>query len=78
MKKELLNNAFYHVVTLIDKEDKEYKGWFVPEQRGSGYTILPNDDIWTIYTFSASYIKDVIFATNGFSLKKLSKELNKG
>lgn len=73
MKREILDNALYQVVTLIDKDDEQYKGWFVPEQYGKGYSILPLDDIWTRYTFSASCIKGIIYATNGCSLKELSK-----
>ena len=73
MKREILDNALYQVVTLIDKDDERYTGWFVPEQKGKGYSILPLDNIWVIYTYPASCIKDIIYATNGCSLKELSK-----
>lgn len=75
MKKSYINNyALYKAVIVETINGDKFKGWLVPKNKE--YLLLPFDDIWKVYAFKASYIKDIKHMTNKVSISKLAKELN--
>ena len=61
---EQLKKFLGHAVELVDSHNHTHQGWLVKE--GKFYNLYPLDDIWHIYTYSASRIKTVKFLTNGY------------
>ena len=66
----LVYYANYHAVRLIDFEGQEYKGWLVPHVPYGDLVLLPFDDIWNIYKFKRSHIKEIYHLTNGVLIPK--------
>jgi hypothetical protein len=73
----LVSYANYHAVRLIDFEGQEYKGWLVPEVPSGDLLLLPLNDIWHIYKFKRSHIKEIYHLTNGVLIpKEVEKDFN--
>ena len=70
----LVYYANYHAVRLIDFENQEYKGWFVPNTQRGEWMLLPLDDIWNTYSFKRSHIKKIYHLSNGVLIPKEFKE----
>ncbi len=68
--KALVYYANYHAVKLIDFENQEYTGWLVPEVSSGDLLLLPLNDIWHIYKFKRSHIKEIYHLTNGVLIPK--------
>ena len=66
--------ALYHAVEVELNNGDKFKGWLVPKDRQ--YSLLPLDDIWHIYSFNASFIKEITHLTNGVQINKLAKEID--
>ena len=54
--------ALYHAVKVIDFEGDSHEGWLVYDEKE--YLLLPLNDIWNIYTFKRSHIKEIYHLTN--------------
>ena len=67
--------ALYKAVVVETIDGDKFKGWLVPKDHQ--YSLLPLDDIWHIYSFNASFIKEITYLTNNFAIGELAKEIDK-
>lgn len=71
---EALNSyATYHIVRLIDFENEEFIGWFVPKSNNE-YCLLPLNQFDNIYVLKRSHIKKLYHISNGMLIPKIFED----
>lgn len=60
--------ALYHVVRIVDFENKEFTGWLVPKDKE--YYLLPLNATDNIYILKRSHIKKIYHTSNGVLIPK--------
>lgn len=67
--KDKLNVALNNRVSIIFKDETEYRGWLVKDKRENYYCLLPmNDYEMDIITFRVSHIKHIKYLLNNYRL----------
>ena len=67
-KEAIKQYALLTAVKIVDIDNGEHKGWLV--QEGKKYYLLPLDDIFTIYVYSRTHIKEIYHLTNNLLIPK--------
>ena len=60
--------ALYHIIKIVDFEDKEFTGWLVPKDKE--YYLLPLNQEDNIYVLKGSHIKKLYHVSNGVLIPK--------
>lgn len=64
-----LNVALNNRVSIIFKDESEYRGWLVKDKKENYYCLLPmNEHEMEIITFRVSHIKHIKYLLNNYQL----------